>query len=608
MHTARQLVATILALALLVGAVGCGAGDKPEDTPGLYPAYVVQDGKQLWGYINDQGSFVIKPAYEWAGDFSDLGLAVIELNDLYGVIDRAGKVVAEPSYGDIAVAPIDGTLIGRNGDNYRVLSGGGALPFTSDDPVTEFSCYLSPVSKAAGDTTLWGYVDLQGKVVIEPQYLDADDFVDDKAVVRVTDGTYAVIDTGGKVLVSLKAAWAGKQGDGLIAFRDGASGKYGYLTTSGEVAIPAQYDHVEPFNDGRAIAALRTDSGLRYGLIDRQGKNITAFDYASLRFLDGLYVAGWSGEDWVPDDLTRKALFTRDGNAVTDFLYYDIGPLSQGGRLSVSDFTSTYFIDVLTGKKLTDLPTLPGSGELRIFGDVVQAQIDGERMYLSKDGKTIWAPDNTRTLAGGITIKTEKYRPNRMILVRYPVVSGLDSAVQDAINAAIRQEFVGDGVSGDAAADPANFTETETVGFAVTQLGRLLIVNLDGYFYPVGAAHGMPIDSYYHFDTSTGKLYALADLFRKDSPYSERLQGLVQAQMTAEAASSEDEPRYFEGAVPEIRPDHPFTVAPDGLIVYFYPYEIAPYAAGFPTFTIPWTEIQDIVDTEGAFWKAFNEK
>jgi hypothetical protein len=42
------------------------------------------------------------------------------------------------------------------------------------------------------------------------------------------------------------------------------------------------------------------------------------------------------------------------------------------------------------------------------------------------------------------------------------------------------------------------------------------------------------------------------------------------------------------------------------LYIYFTPYEIAPYAAGFPTFKIPFTQILNIIDEEGEFWKAFN--
>jgi hypothetical protein len=41
-------------------------------------------------------------------------------------------------------------------------------------------------------------------------------------------------------------------------------------------------------------------------------------------------------------------------------------------------------------------------------------------------------------------------------------------------------------------------------------------------------------------------------------------------------------------------------------VIYFYPYEIAAYAAGFPEFEIPFEDLTDYIDTEGAFWKSFH--
>ena len=51
----------------------------------------------------------------------------------------------------------------------------------------------------------------------------------------------------------------------------------------------------------------------------------------------------------------------------------------------------------------------------------------------------------------------------------------------------------------------------------------------------------------------------------------------------------------------------PFSLTEDSLELYFTPYEIAPYAAGFPTFAIPYDSIGDLIDTSGALWRSFND-
>lgn len=58
-------------------------------------ARVWRDGK--FGFINEQGEYVVTPQYNWAEEFSE-GYAVVRLNGLYGYIDTTGAVVIKPQY------------------------------------------------------------------------------------------------------------------------------------------------------------------------------------------------------------------------------------------------------------------------------------------------------------------------------------------------------------------------------------------------------------------------------------------------------------------------------------------------------------------------------
>jgi hypothetical protein len=55
-----------------------------------------------------------------------------------------------------------------------------------------------------------------------------------------------------------------------------------------------------------------------------------------------------------------------------------------------------------------------------------------------------------------------------------------------------------------------------------------------------------------------------------------------------------------------IKADQPFFISDGELNIYFEPYEIAPYAAGFPTFAIPFHDISSIIDHDGDFWRSFH--
>lgn len=112
----------------------------------------------------------------------------------------------------------------------------------------------------------------------------------------------------------------------------------------------------------------------------------------------------------------------------------------------------------------------------------------------------------------------------------------------------------------------------------------------------------MPSKIYPHIDLVSGKFYELKALFKLNSNYVKVLSDNIGEQI-------KNNPEYsyvFPDAYKGIQEDRPFYVGKDALYIYFYPYEIAPYAAGFPTFKIPYKDIMNIINANGEFWRAFN--
>jgi hypothetical protein len=65
-----------------------------EVEPQLYPLKSVSS----YGYIDQSGDWVIKPQFEYAGGFSDNGLARVKVNGKWGYIDQAGDWVIKPQF------------------------------------------------------------------------------------------------------------------------------------------------------------------------------------------------------------------------------------------------------------------------------------------------------------------------------------------------------------------------------------------------------------------------------------------------------------------------------------------------------------------------------
>lgn len=74
----------VLLLCLVAGAV---AQTRSTSTDGLFP--IVKGFK--YGYINKSGHVVVRPRFDYAGNFSE-GLGRFEINGRYGFIDTTGSV------------------------------------------------------------------------------------------------------------------------------------------------------------------------------------------------------------------------------------------------------------------------------------------------------------------------------------------------------------------------------------------------------------------------------------------------------------------------------------------------------------------------------------
>lgn len=109
----------------------------------------------------------------------------------------------------------------------------------------------------------------------------------------------------------------------------------------------------------------------------------------------------------------------------------------------------------------------------------------------------------------------------------------------------------------------------------------LLSINITYYEY-TGGAHGMYTMINYTFDTKTGKLLALQDLFIPEFDFITPIKDKVLTEVNKEREI------YFAEA-PELitQTDFSFYLLPKTIVVYYDLYDIAPYSSGIRTFEIP---------------------
>ncbi|MDO8680541.1 MAG: WG repeat-containing protein [Acidobacteriota bacterium] len=252
-----------------------------------------------WGYVNTKGAIMITPQFDAARPFR-YGRAAVKLccgswfssttNDRFGFIDEDGKYIHSPDFlwvgylgfgGDLApVKTAEGAIAFVNRAGEVMLSG----KFSS---VTDggFSEGVAPVES----TGKWGYVDTAGEWIINPQFEGAQGFSGGLAPV-VVGGKTGYINTAGRFIINPQYSWGGEfvdgsaiitqpAGMGLIdregravvevgkfevvgTFQDGlarvkAGDGWGFIDSSGALAIGAEFDSADEFQNGLArVTAL----------------------------------------------------------------------------------------------------------------------------------------------------------------------------------------------------------------------------------------------------------------------------------------------------------------------------------------------------------------
>jgi hypothetical protein len=228
---------------------------------------------------------------------------------------------------------------------------------------------------------------------------------------------------------------------------------------------------------------------------------------------------------------------------------------------------------------------------------MIKGQIDDRLLYFNQTGGLVWKQTIIIPLNNQYSVVEHKYKPNKDYLVYFPQVAGMVNL--DSVNRDLK-ELAG------VKPIPAHkqLDSNYTGDFEVSLYKKnLLVIKITGYDYPFCAAHGMPVEKYAHINVKTGSLYQLKDLFKSSSPYVKVISDIIREQMkNNDQYSSYLFPDEYHG----IQAEQPFFISEAGLNIYFQPYEIAAFAAGFPTFTIHFEDLKDIINGNSEFWRSFH--
>jgi hypothetical protein len=224
--------------------------------------------EERYGYIDREGRWAIPAKFDTAEDFEEnVTLAVVSTNGMFGIIDRTGR----------ELLPIRYELVKRlEADRFAVSDGSGwALADRDAKLLTPF--HFQSLGNRIGNGAegrvpaqkddRWGFVDgATGQFVIPAIYDEVGRFSEGFANFSL-DERIGFVDLSGRVLVNPRFERADEFSQGLAAVQ--LDGKWGYLDEKGQLVIEPAYARAYKFSDGNA-AVRRPDGTLM--TINRRGE------------------------------------------------------------------------------------------------------------------------------------------------------------------------------------------------------------------------------------------------------------------------------------------------------------------------------------------------
>jgi hypothetical protein len=167
----------------------------------------------------------------------------------------------------------------------------------------------------------------------------------------------------------------------------------------------------------------------------------------------------------------------------------------------------------------------------------------------------------------------------------------LDGLVQKEI-AVFRQEFTRGPII-----EATTNSFLEVTYDMVSQYADIWSMKFFYSFYNNGAAHPGNFSQTINYDLGSGRELALGDLFLSGSNYLEAISSYCIAELGKQPFFDGS---FTNGADPALENYRNWNIAPEGLIITFDTYQVAPGAAGPQIILVPYDQLQDMIDLQGS--------
>ena len=240
----------------------------------------------LYGYINDKGIEAIPLQYEDASDFY-YGIAEVQKNGKRGLINMKNEAVVPIIYDNLESRYLGSFEYYENPNWYKVKKDNKYGYILADgtiripiiyDYISEFDDDKPTAFARLNGKT--GIIDKENNYIIRPEY-DEIGIFRDGVTKACKDGKWGIIDTIGKPIINFKYEFINNFSESMAAIK--LYNKWGFSDRNDNVVGEIIYDNVENFNEGYAAVQYKG----KWGFINKEGEIVIPCIYDSVTNFNG---------------------------------------------------------------------------------------------------------------------------------------------------------------------------------------------------------------------------------------------------------------------------------------------------------------------------------
>lgn len=239
----------------------------------------LKDPKSGYGYVNCDGEFVIRAAFDFAERFIG-DTAIVKVNGRFGLINTRGDFILDPFYTDI-------TRIGDRFLKVKIFSEINAWGIVDTHgnwiikpeikEIRKISDFIDQKVLSDSDYLLLGIEiseefsdeieEINKEIFIEPLYEDFMKLSEDRIAFK-RNKKWGMLNLSGEEIVTSFSDEISEFSEGLAGFRFG--NRWGFVNEDGEIIINQKFDDVQRFSQGLAGVKLNN----KWGFIDCKGNTV----------------------------------------------------------------------------------------------------------------------------------------------------------------------------------------------------------------------------------------------------------------------------------------------------------------------------------------------